>query len=178
MNRFLAARGPTLLLIGATLGLLIGSPVAVLGLVRSGENGHGIDYQAYQWRNEISQTSGTRWRTVAFTGTSSASASPGPRPLSIGTRGPITVTVSATFGGAPVEIRILDGHRVMRPGRAKFNPGVGDGSRSFTFVIGASEERCRNLSVQWRSPTGEKVLLTGRSLVATFKTPAENAGCA
>lgn len=148
-------------------------PVTVWAAARVfGERDYGVDRQAFQWRKDASSTSSTEWHRLPLTGTGSANAQPEAHPLAFVARGPMSVTLSADFKGAPVQVRIVERKTVLRPGRASFRPAGRDTSKSFTFVSdGTSRARCRLLFVEWRSPTGKKVTFRRGDLVVTYNRP-------
>jgi hypothetical protein len=91
--------------------------------------------------------------------------------------GLVAITVSGTFAGAPVELRLdsnpeYAGRDLFHPGVATFRPtGNRFESFSFTFVHpNPAAQPCDGYRLQWRSPTGGKVRFTGGSLVAHYKT--------
>lgn len=175
------------LLISLLTALAVGAPMAVLAAARiAGDGMARVDTQAFQWgRHDRQQTGGgtgetsstttsTRWRRVGVHGPSFAYS-----PLRISTTGPISATISVNVKGAPVEFRLKDTGRIMRPGKAEFAPQTNDTSRSFTYVRGGdgSEDGCRNLQLEWRSPSGRKVVLDRVALVVTYSRSGSG-GCA
>lgn len=167
---------PRLMCAVLVIAVAIGMPVAVFAAARqTGEGTFTVDQQAYQWGTAPSSTSNTTWQTVNIRGGDDAQQS-----LLVFTTGPISATLSVDVKGAPVEFRLFDTSRVMRPGKAEFAPGPGDTSRSFTFVRAGDPSEgtgCRNLVLQWRSPSGKKVVLERAMLIATSQVSGTG-GCA
>ena len=143
----------------------------MLVLAANGERTYGIDRQAFQWGDERSTTSSTQWQRVIFTGNTGEGPQPGPMPLLVVSKSPLSATLSVDVTGAPVEFRVVG---APRPGKAEFDGRTGDSSRSFTFVSGPSDSKCREMSVEWRSPTGEQVVLRRLDLVVTYKQAADD----
>jgi hypothetical protein len=84
----------------------------------------------------------------------------------------VSATLSVNVSGGPVRFRILqDGGPVMEPGAARFVPGVGVHSFSYTFVnnTGTFEANDNHLfQVQWRSE-GTPVTLSAADLNLQFE---------
>jgi hypothetical protein len=132
------------------LALLVSVPIAVMAVEL--HNGTRLDRQRADVRSAQVSTSRTSWSNV-----------PGLR-LDVCAAGWTSATISVVVTGAPVNFRVLaDGiPPLMSPPLARFDPGSGTTSFSFTFVgrMGASEGSDGHLfDVQWRSPGGGAVTL-------------------
>lgn len=137
--------------------------VAGVGLVlwvtaATGSGGNsGVRRQAFQATGSNSETSSKAFQRL--TG------------LSLGVanrRSVVGSTFSGTFTGAPVEIRVKAGGEVMSPGAARFEVGS-PLPRSFSFTFAKVLPLCSTLELQWRSPTGEKVVFRKGSLSAFYR---------
>ena len=89
-------------------------------------------------------------------------------------RGGIAATLSVTVSAGPVEFRLFleDVYhdwsvRLMRPTYARFEPGTGTASYSFTFVA-ATRPGNYTVNIAWRSPDGVEVTLHEMSLVVQY----------
>lgn len=163
-----------------TLLTLLVSTVAVAPAMvtaasrRTGEGAFGVTRQAFQWRTDPTTTRSDEWQSLVLFGEDrDGGPALGSAPLAFASRGGMSVTVSADFKGAPVELRIRDGRRILRPGKAKFVPRGRGTSTSFTFV-GARQARasCHSVQVEWRSPTGAEVTFRRGDIVVTYKPEA------
>lgn len=67
-----------------------------------------------------------------------------------------------------MEVRVKAGGEVMSPGAARFEVGS-PLPRSFSFTFAQVLPFCSTLEVQWRSPTGEKVVFRKGSLSAFYR---------
>ena len=85
-------------------------------------------------------------------------------------------TFSGTFTGAPVEIRVVAGGEAMSPGAARFEVGS-PLPRSFSSTFAKVLPLCSTLELQWRSPTGEKVVFRKGSLSAFYRPLGGNRYC-
>lgn len=147
-------------------------PVAVWADGWGQRRSYEIDRQAFQWRDDNSTTSSEEWRALPMVREGSEAIQPAAEPLDFIARGPMSVTFSGDFAGAPVQIRVIERQKAYRPGRATFDPTPWDSSKSFTFVSGGSDEaRCLALFVQWRSPTGGEVTFRRGDVVVTYNRP-------
>ena len=144
-----------------------GAGLVVWVTTAAGSGGHsGVSRQAFQATESNSDTSSKGFRRL--TGLS----------LQVGNRDKSVVgsTFSGTFTGAPVEIRVAAGGEAMSPGAARF--GVGSPlPRSFSFTFAKNLPLCSTLEVQWRSPTGEKVVFRKGSLSAFYRPLGEKTVC-
>jgi hypothetical protein len=85
-------------------------------------------------------------------------------------KGGMAATVSGNFTGNPVEIRVKDGGKVFKPGRAHFDPAAGTTSFSFSFVApGSRVPACHSITVEWRSPTGAAVTFKRGDLILSYR---------
>jgi hypothetical protein len=160
---------------------LITVPVAVTAATRqTGEGAYPVSRQAFQWRTDPTATTSSDWQPLVLHG---VDRDGGPAlagaPIVVAGRGGMTVTLSADFSGAPVELRVRDNRRILRPGRAKFSPRARGTSTSFTFVAPPQPQaRCHAVHVEWRSPTGERVTFNRGDVVVTYRPEAlDGAGC-
>lgn len=148
---------------------------------QTGEGAFPVTHQAFQWRTDPTTTSSSSWQTLVMFGEDrTGGPTVGSAPLVFASRGGMTVTVSADFKGAPVELRVRDGRRILRPGRAKFVPRGRDTSTSFTFVAPPQgQAACHSVHLEWRSPTDAEVTFNRGDMVVTYKPKAlQDAGCA
>ena len=98
--------------------------------------------------------------------------------LLLGNRGStVSSTFGGTFSGAPVEIRVRAGTNgpVLEPGATRFDPA--SGKRSFSFTFARVAPPCTNLSVEWRSPSGQRVSFDRGNLVALYRPLSGNRYC-
>lgn len=128
--------------------LLASIPIAVMA-VELGK-GSRLDHQRADIRSATTTTTSTSWANI-----------PGLQ-LDVCAIGWTSATVSAVVSGPPVYFRVLaDGvPPLMSPAAARFDPGTGMTSFSFTFVgrMGTFEGSDGHLfDVQWRSATGGAV---------------------
>jgi hypothetical protein len=141
------------LVVGAAAG------VAVSGGYRFSGDTLRVDHQTF-----VSVKGSRTTSSRAFTDVLAWIAQP-----AINNRGAVTVTFSGDFSGGSVELRALKGERrVLKPGVARFNPGAGTSSFSFTFVSDRMRPGCRKIGLQWRSPSGALVTLNYGDLVVDF----------
>jgi hypothetical protein len=130
-----------------------------VAVAATGRLGSRVDRQNAAWRDTAVSTSSTSWQTIpglSFTGTHRICA-----------HNEVSAQVSLTLRGAPVFVRVLLGNaavdRVMRPGRARFEPGAGATSHAYTFVgnaTGFEADDRQIIQVQWRSANGAAVTMT------------------
>lgn len=141
-------------------------PVAVwAGSDRLGSN---LERQTGKWTTNNASTSSTSWRDVR-----------GLRRISICSDNEVSATLGVTVSGAPVRFRVIidTPEGPMRPAPARFVPD-GIESFSFTFVrptIAFEADDTHSFSVQWRSPSGERV--TMRSGVLNLLYERGDQGC-
>lgn len=169
--------GSRLRMLAAILVTAVLAPMLVLAA--TGERTYEIDRQAFIWGNERSTTSSKDWRRLTFEGNAhGGDAVLGAQPLMVGSTSPMSATLSVDVTGAPVEFRVVD-NGVWRPGKAEFDGRHGDSSRTFTFVHGPTSSKCRWVHVEWRSPTGQRVVLDRAALVLTYKQASadDTGGC-
>jgi len=114
--------------------------------------GSALDEQTFKFRGRDASTSSRNWRNV-----------PGFRFRVCAVR-EVSADVNLVLRGASVAIRIrIDGsdELIAHPGPVRFRPGPGR-AFSFTFaeeVFPFEAEDLHFFDVQWRSPTGERVIL-------------------
>ena len=162
--------------------LLVAVPAIVIAAANlKGDGRFPVTEQAFQWRTQPTSTTSTQWEKLDLNGLhySNGTTGHGQSILVVG-RGGMSATVSADFKGAPVELRVVSNRNVLAPGKAEFRPSPGDSSTSFTFVRGpGATVQCRNVWVEWRSPSGETVTFTRGDLVVTYKPePLKDSACA
>jgi hypothetical protein len=98
--------------------------------------------------------------------------------LNVPSRGPATVTLSATVDGAPVDFAVKRDGRAISPPFAHFEPSSDPTSVSFTFIAGKfASPGCHAFSVRWRSPTGAAVTLDYANIVVDFHGAQVAEGC-
>jgi hypothetical protein len=127
-----------------------------------------VERQAAKWTTSNASTSSSAWRNV-----------PGLRRLTICSVREVSAALSVTVRGAPVRFRVVidTPEAPMRPGAVRFVPD-GTESFSFTFVrrtLPFEADDTHTFSVQWRSPTGLPVTLTGGALNVLFERGTQ--GC-
>ncbi|MDQ3890494.1 MAG: hypothetical protein M3312_08085 [Actinomycetota bacterium] len=143
-------------------------------MAATGRLGSRVDRQRAAWRTTAVSTSSTTWHTIpglAFAGT---------RPICA--TGEVSVSVNLNLDGAPVLVRVRMANAAvvlsLRPGRARFVPGPGETSHSYTFVGragGFEADDRQSVRVQWRSPSGGVVTLT-RGVVNVLFQRGTNCG--
>jgi hypothetical protein len=154
MNKRVAAAG-------ACLAAVV-VPVAAVAVV--GDFTGQVNRQALTFRTHAVATQSTTFRPL-----------PAISPLTC-SRGPVAVTVSMRLTGGPVDLRVLvdnvsEGAGILRPGAVRFRPGAS----SFTFVgrVGPFEASDgHSFDVQWRSPTGQRVISRKATVVAQYRDPS------
>jgi hypothetical protein len=158
-----------LVLVGAA-AVAVAVPLALAA--GSGRAGGDLDRQAAAWRTTPVSTSSTTWRTLprlSFTSTAS-------RSNTICALHELSVSLSATLRGAPVQFRVLmDGGPILNPGPARFVPGTQEQSFAATWVgrAGTFEGLDRHaLEVQWRSRSGRPVTLVRGVVNVLFENGA------
>lgn len=138
-----------------------------------------VNHQIVHQRTGSVGVSDTEWRTLPTRGRMDR-LTVGPLSdirqkipnLPVVSRGPMTITVSLDVVGGPVEVRVIDDGRPLKPSKARFAPGPGDTSRSFTFVTpGSRLLTCHDLTVQWRSVDGSEVRSRTGSLSVLHDRP-------
>jgi hypothetical protein len=94
--------------------------------------------------------------------------------MHVNARGGIAATLSATVSGGPVEFRLFLEDiekdwavRPMKPRWARFDPGAGTASSSFTYVA-AVHPGDYTVNISWRSPDGVQVTLHAMTLVVQY----------
>jgi hypothetical protein len=148
-----------LALTAAVAAVVLAASVVLAG--GSGPDLHGRSYSPD--RQAIVSTQST-----ATTSTTTFSQIPGLSEFPISNRGPSSVTFSARFSGAPVEVRAeRDGHP-LRPTKARFDPITGTKSFSFTFISMSGSRKCRHYGISWRSPTGGTATLESGNFIVTY----------
>jgi hypothetical protein len=168
-----------------TIGATIVAVLSAAGLVAASGTAHHTDQavnrQATAWTAVRAVASGD-WQRINWDVTEDGHAQPADTPITVNAMGSVVVTVSATFSGGPVQLRVIDGgrHR-MRPGIAHFDPEPGARSFSFTFLRDGGHPACgRNISVEWRRSSVAAAALTQADAVVTYKhdTTDHVGGCA
>ena len=152
---------------------------AVAAGVRTSSSDHRIDHQVARWRIGDLTFTGSDWGDLDWSTDGKHFVSDG-NYVTAYARGLVTVTVSASIRGGPVDIRVLAGNRVMRPGLVHFEPSAHGTAFSFTFTRRVGHPDCgRLLFVQLRPATDQDVTVKGADLVATYKhyTPPGDVGC-
>lgn len=141
-----------------------------------GGGDHSVDRQAFSWQTSDLMYNSTKWRSVDWSRQGSTSVSGGDV-LNVLATGPITVTVSGTFAGGPLDVRVTDNGHVMRPGPAHFVPVKRGTSFSFTFVRPGGHPLCgRNVRVQVRPSTATAAVLKRADIVVTYRLDRSHDG--
>ena len=156
MNKRVAAAG------ACAAAVVVTVPVAAVAVV--GDFAGQVNRQALTFRTHAVATQSTTFRPL-----------PAISPLTC-SRGPVAVTVSMRLTGGPVGLRVLvdnvsEGAGILRPGAVRFRPGAS----SFTFVgrVGPFEASDgHSFDVQWRSPTGQRVISSKATVVAQYRDPS------
>jgi hypothetical protein len=155
---------------------------------RHGEATKAVDEQTIVWRTgkgDRVYTTSTKWQTLPMpsggcpVGSDLCASSSFTAPF-VWAKGPISLTFSAMFSRAPVEIRFRDGEHLMRPGAVNFDPRSMSNAFSFTFVSPRKGQRlCEGPELEWRSPTGDEVRLNAATVVVHYKEfkPQQPVGC-
>lgn len=154
----------TLVIAGAVL-VLAATPLAVFGMgIRTSS---ALDRQVAEWTNRGMSTSSTAWRNVPRLGRVEAC-----------TLRQVTASLTVTISGAPASFRVVvdTPEAAMRPGPAHFVP---DGRETFSATFTRStipfeDDDSHVFSVQWRSPTGERVQLASGLLNLAFQDGTHN----
>lgn len=151
------------------VALVLGAVTVPLAVWAAGAQlASDVERQAAKWTTSNASTSSTAWRNV-----------PGLRRLTICSVREVSAALGVTVRGAPVRFRVVidTPEAPMRPGAVRFVPD-GTESFSFTFVrrtIPFEADDTHTFSVQWRSPTGQPVTLTGGALNLLFERGTQ--GC-
>jgi hypothetical protein len=154
-----------LVIVGA-LALVVAVPA--VALAASGVLGSALERQAAKWTTTSATTASAEWRNV-------------PRlSLSRCTVNQVSATLSVTVTGGPVQFRVItDGvqEAPMQPGAVRFVP---DGAESFSFGFAGrtapfEADDTHRFDVQWRSPTGARVVLRRGVLNLLFERGTQ--GC-
>jgi hypothetical protein len=140
--------------------------VPVVVLAGSGQTSSQLDRQLATWTTSKVSTSSTEWRNVR-----------GLRLTACTIRG-VSATLSVTVEGAPVAFRVVidTPEGPMRPGAARFVP-QGRESFSYTFArrtLPFEDDDTHGFTVQWRSPTGERVTMARGLLNLLFQAGINN----
>ena len=139
------------LIVLSLLLLLVAVPAVVIAA--GGILSSDVNRQKARWTSTAVSTSSTAWRDV-----------PGLASLSADTINEVGATLTVTVQGAPVRFRVvIDGtpEARMHPASVRFVPSGGE-SFSATFVRNTATfegDDTHVFTVQWRSPTGGKVML-------------------
>ena len=138
------------LIVLSLLLLLVAVPAVVIAA--TGNLSSDVNRQTARWTTTATSTSSTAWRNV-----------PGLTRLSADTIDEVSATLSVTLRGAPVRFRVIvdTPEGPFRPGSVRFVPS-GNESFSFTFVRDTQpfeDDDTHVFSVQWRSPSGQRVTL-------------------
>jgi hypothetical protein len=130
--------------------------------------GSELDRQAGKWTTSNASTFSRAWRDV-----------PGLRNLTICSRRAVSAMLGVTLEGARAKFRVIvdTPEAPMRPGVARFVP---DGRESFAFVFVArtvpfEADDTHSFTVQWRSPSGDRVRLTNGVLNLLYERGTQ--GC-
>jgi hypothetical protein len=160
------------LLLASILGIatLVAIPPALIA--HPGSRGSGLDRQVLKYRERNAATSSTKWSNL-----------PGIGRFHICAVNEVSAQVNLVLRGAPVRIRIrIDGadELIAHPGPVTFRPGPGR-LFSFTFaehVAPFEAEDFHAFEIQWRSPTGERVVLKQGMVNLLFERGFQGLVCA
>lgn len=84
-------------------------------------------------------------------------------------KGLVTLSLNAVFHGAPIQLRLVSGNKVVSPRILKFNPSRGANSFSYTFTDKGAKATCgHTFRLEWRSRSGHQISLHTGGLVATY----------
>ncbi len=90
--------------------------------------------------------------------------------LRLASQGEATAAVTGLFRGARVDLRMVVGREVARPGTVSFSPTAGSSFASFIFAsTKALDSKCHWYTLQWRSPTGRRVTSERGVLVVHYE---------
>lgn len=161
-----------------TASLLTASAVIAATRSHTGIATTPTDTQALLWRtgqDNRAFTTNKDWRTLpmpdggCIVGASTCAAYTPPEFL-LSATGPVSLTLSAVFTRAPVELRFWDGQHYLQPGAVRFTPRPGNNAFSFTFIsTHKGAWTCTGPELQWRSPTGAEVRLNRATIVVHYK---------
>jgi hypothetical protein len=131
-----------------------------LGSAASANLGSSSGLQVTKWTTRPDVTSSLAFWPI-----------PGLSGFDICALGKLTVTLSVELTGAPAGFRVKVDGLVMQPGAVRFVPAGEHDSFSFTFVgnVDSSRNKTHYFKVQWRSPTGQAVLLERGTLVLEYQ---------
>ena len=141
------------------LSAALATPIALAALTGGSLSG-GLDRQRARFATGSRTTSATSFNTIQRLSTTICSV------------GEVSATLSVNVEGGPIRFRVLqDGGPVMKPGAARFTPGAGVHSFSYTFVNNTGPFEANDnhsFEVQWRSE-GTPVTLTAGDLNLQFE---------
>jgi hypothetical protein len=146
--------------------------VPALLLAHPGSRGSSLDRQAFKYRERDAATSSANWSNL-----------PGPGQFNICAVNKVSAQVNLVLRGAPVRIRIrIDGtdEGIAHPGPVAFRPGAGR-PFSFTFAEHVAPFEANDLhaiEVQWRSPTGRRVVMKQGMVNLLFERGFQGPACA
>jgi hypothetical protein len=148
------------LILLTVLALLVAVPAAVVAATATISS--DVNRQTARWTTTLASTSSTQWRDV-----------PNLSRLSADTFREVSATLSVTLRGAPARFRVIidTPEGPMRPGSVRFVPS-GTESFSYTFVratIPFEDDDTHFFTVQWRSPSGERVTLVNGVLNLVYQ---------
>jgi hypothetical protein len=96
------------------------------------------------------------------------------QPFNVHSVGLLTVTVTGTFAGEPVALRMTDNTRVMQPGPTHLMPRGAGSSFSFTFAANGRTRTCgHTIRPEWRTPSGGTAHVHTAQIVITYTPDAE-----
>lgn len=163
----------------AVVGLAIVS--ADVGVLAASQADHvsgdrPIDRQASA--STTARTAGSSdWQEINWNAVEGSQIQAQPPALVVHAAGIVTVTVSATFSGGPVAVRVTEFGQTIRPGAVRFSPRSGNDAFSFTFLHGARGEACgREFAVEWRLVGDRPAWLNRADVVATYKKDTHDYG--
>lgn len=98
--------------------------------------------------------------------------------LDVASRGPASITFSAKVSGGPVIVRVLRDGRPTYPGGVRLAGSADPTGASYTFVAGRFVKAgCHDFAVEWRSPTGAPVTISGASIVVDHRPARTDERC-
>jgi hypothetical protein len=129
---------------------------------------HPVNRQVFRWQSADLRTSSQHWKPVSFTADGSGPSEPAGSPVSVYTNGAVSVSVNGNVAHAPIEVRVRDTGKLAHPHAAGYAPRSNSKSFSYTFVGRGHDGPCRNIALEWRSPTGQSVVLRNINIVVTY----------
>jgi len=160
-------------------GIAVTLMVGTLQIARADEASNTdqiVNHQADAWTTATMHAR-HRWLPVNWEASHDPNAPSPFQPIVVHANGAVSVVFSATVVGGPVEFRVRDGQRVMHPGPARFVPGSGLDSVSYTFADNGGNPACgRDIVVEWRLAAAAPTTLRRGSVLVTYKKDTADHG--